>query len=396
MLPATHILGAVKKWQRRSASVIRELASDLPEAIRREYDYYVGKRSSAILVLTWACTSRCKTCTAWRRARDASRELTCEEWLNVGRRLVEQGTRSVELFGGDVFLRKDVVVRLSGLLSSLGCKVRIPTNANLMDDRTACALAESVDTFYISTDGLDESHDELRGRRGTFDRVRDAIRILREARGERKKPRLVCNTTVSRYNAYMLLRIARFAAEAGFDESDFEYVGEFRTDHVLKSRIGSYRPSPIYLSNGESALVTWDMVPTLRNQLRLARSFADHHSTSSGRFSVVTTSIDALSDTELVRGTVSGTRCFFERTTAIVDPYGNIVACLFFDNFALGNVRACNLKQCWNTRPRRRFRSYRDTGQLELCRHCIMSVVRNRSGRDVLRRAYLEGRRRIF
>lgn len=392
MSPTAHPIRAINKWRKQTAGAIKELASDLPEAVRREYEYYTAKQSSAIMVLTWACTSRCKTCTAWRRPRNANRELTCQQWFDVGRELVAQGIRSVELFGGDVFLRKDVVIRLSVLLNSLGCKVRIPTNANLMDDHTARALVGSVYKFYISTDGVDESHDKVRGRSGTFDRVKKTIEILRQARGASPTPRLVCNTTVSRYNAHTLLAIARFAAGAGFDESEFGYVGEFTADHASNSCIGQYCPSPIYMRNGDSALVTAEMVPTLRNQLALAKNFADRCSRPSAPFKVEAASIDALSDTELVKGTVSGTRCFFERGTTMVDPYGNIIPCLFFDGFAVGNVRNGHAAHGSNTRARRRFREYRDSGRLALCRHCIMSVVRNRTGRDVLRRAYLTGK----
>ena len=385
--------GQLGKWVKRAGYVVKELASDAPEAARREWNYYREHHTSAILALTWACTSRCKTCTIWCRNRRQDEELTIDEWLEVGDTLAGQGIGTVELFGGDVFLRPELTVKLSALLKARGCKVAIPTNSHLLTREMAGELARSVHVFYLSTDGLDDLHDKVRGISGAFGKVLRAIDYLKEARGSSKLPRLVCNTTVSRYNCRTLAKIAEFAKRRGFDEIHFEYVGEFTDEHVCTSRIGAYRPSPLYMRNGDSALLTSELVPVMREQLKQARTCHDKPSESGRRFKVRTSSTDVLSDVNLVRGTVPRRRCFFERMTTVIDPYGNIAPCLFFDTYSVGNVRNGDLLRAVKTAYRMRFRRLRDSGQLELCRHCIMSVVRNRTGRDVLRRAILDGRR---
>ena len=105
----------------------------------------------------------------------------------------------------------------------------------------------------------------------------------------------------------------------------------------------------------------------------------------------MTINTDLLSAANLVDGTVPARRCFFERTNVVVDPYGNVVPCLFFDGFALGDVRTGALDRSWETRERLRFRRCRDKAGPALCRHCIMSVIRNQTGYDVIRRAYMTG-----
>ncbi len=393
--PVRPSTGPLDKWIKRTGCVIKELTSDAPEALKREWDYYREKPASAVFALTWACTSRCKTCTSWRRTRRKDEELSIDEWLTVGETLIGQGIKRVELFGGDVFLRPELTVRLAALFKARGCRVGIPTNSNLLTREIAGELVKSVDVFYISTDGVDDLHDKVRGRSGAFEKVLRAVDYLKEARGSSALPRLICNTTISKYNSRALTGIAQFAMRRGFDDIQFEYVGEFTDEHVCNSQIGGYRPSPIYMRNGESALLTEELVPIVREQLKEAATLNGQTAESGRAFKVQTTSIDALSDANLVGGTVPGRRCFFERMTRIIDPYGNIAPCLFFDTFSMGNVRKGDLGGAFSDARRKRFRNARDSGQLELCRHCIMSVVRNRSGRDVLSRAIMTGRQRV-
>jgi len=361
-----------------------------PEALRREHDYARGTRRSANFILTWGCTSKCEACTVWRRPRDRERELTCDEWCDVGSRCFARGARSFELFGGDIFLRKDVVVPLSQHLKSLGGEVHTATNSNLVDRKTAEALAECLDVVYISTDGVDGLHDEVRGVAGTFGRLNNCLEYFREARGDRRTPTLVCNTTVSSYNAHALCRIAEFAAESGYDRVDFEYVGEFNADIISRSCIGDYEPSPIFRQAGDSCLVRPDDVAVLREQLDLVHERARQGGFGSRDFRVSTVNIDVLSDDDLVKGTVPGRRCFVDRQEIVIDPYGNIVPCYFYDTHALGNVRDGDLDRSLETEGRRHFRAYRDKGQLAMCEHCIHKIARCPTGVDLVKREFVE------
>ena len=375
---------------KRISQGLIETAGDVTRALHREHEYYTAKRTRALLCLTWACTSRCTTCTIWRRVRDASQELSRDEWLAAADKLVGRGLQTVELFGGDVLLRKDVLFPLARRLKSLGCQVHMATNSNLLDAATARELAACVDYVYLSTDGLGELHDRIRGVPGTFGRVREALGHLLAAREGRRWPAIICNTTVSRYNAHVLSEIAAFAARAGFDEIDFEYVGEIPPESVARSRIGEYVPAPSFVRGGSSSLARPGDVPVMRRQLDLARAQRAENGSTSKPFKVVTTSIDALSDSQLVKGTVPLRPCFMERTEIVIDPYGNIVPCCFFDNYVVGNVREGALDRSWETAARVRFRRARQAGRLDVCKHCIVSIVRNRTAFDTFRRAYFE------
>ena len=366
------------------------VAHDIPLAIRDEKNYFISKRKDALLILTWGCTSKCTACTVWRRPRRAEEELTLDEWIGVARKLVSRGIRVVELFGGDIFVRKDIVPPLAREFKSLGCKVHMPTNSNLMDQETAGALVDSLDVIYLSTDGTGELHDEVRGVKGTFGRLTNALDCFLKARGDKPTPYIVCNTTVSRFNCHALTDIATFAARAGYDEIRFEYVGQFNDDIISRSRIGDFTPSPIFVQEGPSCLLEEEHVSLFREQLRLSRRHTPRTASTGRPFTVVTLNADVLSDKDLVAGTIPGSRCFPERNSVVIDPYGNIVPCMFYDKYSTGNVRDGALDRSLETPERKRFRALRDNGKLDMCKHCILKVARNHEAVDTLKRAYLE------
>jgi|GEM_PF-691063 len=363
------------------------VARELPRALRFEHDYLTSTRRSALLVLTWACTSRCTTCTAWRRKRERERELSKHEWLDVARDLSARGVREWELFGGDVFLRKDVLVPLAREIHALGGTVHLPINSNLVDAEIAADLAECVDCIYLSTDGVGEVHDKIRGVRGTFGRVNRALDHFLTARGDHERPKLVCNTTVSRHNVSSLTTIAEFAERAGYDEIHFEYVGEFTPKVVMESRIDDRVPSPIFVQDGHSCLLRPDQTAELREQIRRVRRAAAAIPEERG-FRAVTANVDALSDLDLVLGVVPGTRCFPSRCEWVIDPYGSIVPCCFFDAFPLASVREAGLGGDTEAKARMQFETLRASGRIAMCRHCISKIARNHSGLETLRSEY--------
>lgn len=98
------------------------------------------------------------------------------------------------------------------------------------------------------------THDRVREIDGTFGRTVLAIESLIATRGERSRPKLICNTTVSKFNARSLEDILRFAKESGFDEIRFEYVGEMTQEQIDNSIVNGPHPEPYYVRHRESVL----------------------------------------------------------------------------------------------------------------------------------------------
>jgi len=299
--------------------------------------------------------------------------------------LAKNGVYGLELFGGDVLLRKDVLFPLARHMKRLGMCIHVPTNGNLLDRSTAKEIVDSgIDFLYVSVDGVSKTHDNIRGIDGTFARTIRAVESITAAREGKAKPKLICNTTVSKFNAESLEDILQFARDSGFDEIHFEYVGEMTQEQINKSVVNGIRPEPYYIRHGESVLLDPDGARRLKKTLRRIRLL---HSRDG--IGIMTINIDVLSQRDLCEGTIPSRKCYQERNEVTMDPYGNIVACPFINNYVLGNILKEDFGGIWNNEKHRTLRRIQNAGKIEICCHCILSAQRNPSFVTRLRRIYL-------
>jgi radical SAM protein with 4Fe4S-binding SPASM domain len=360
-----------------------QILEEISEAIQRQIDFYRIKPKKGLWFLTYRCTSRCNTCTIWKRPIEKKNEISLEQWKATADKLIKKGMASVELFGGDVFLRKDILIPLIKYLKEKNMTIYMPTNCNLLDRNTAIELVKSgVDKLYLSTDGVDSDHDVIRGIPGTFSKVKNAVRYLLEARGNKKTPKIVCNTTVSNLNIDLLDNIADFAIKTGYDELHFEYVGEMTEAQLDKSIIDGLRPTPYYVKQESSVLLNKEQALLLKRKLKEIRAKYRNYLT------IKTINIDMLKISDLVEGKIPSKKCYVERNEVAIDPNGNIVVCPFINNFILGNIFQSDIEFIWNNDLHKKFRSYQNKGSIEICKYCILSAQRNHSFLQRLQRIY--------
>ncbi len=357
----------------------------------REIDFYSSKPRTAILILTYRCDSRCKTCVMWKRDSDAeiSMEIGLSHWKTIVDELVDNvGIRVFELFGGNVLLRKDVFIPLAEHLYNKGAAIHMPTNQLGLDEEIAEAMVRYLDTVYLSTDGVGRQNDEIRGIDGASSVGEDAVdrllRLRRDAERPRGRLRIVCNCTVSRFNADRLEEIAAYAARKCFDEVHFEYAGEFDSKDIENSRIGDVIPEPHYVRKGESVLADRDQA---RNIKRSLKSIKRKH--RNDPMNVATLNIDSISVKNMYEGTIPHDKCYIERSEISIDPYGNVVACPFITNYKMGNILESRFNDIWNGHLHRVFRESQNSGRMPMCRSCILGVQWNHGLLKSIQRIYL-------
>jgi MoaA/NifB/PqqE/SkfB family radical SAM enzyme len=85
------------------------------------------------------------------------------------------GLVSVLITGGEPLLRGDIkeILRYS---KSLGLKVFLATNGTQINKENIKFLKEYVDKMNISLDGIPETHDKIRGRKGVFNETMEKIK----------------------------------------------------------------------------------------------------------------------------------------------------------------------------------------------------------------------------
>jgi radical SAM protein with 4Fe4S-binding SPASM domain len=357
------------------------------EVARREKRYFLTAPSFALLFLTFRCTSRCKMCTMWQRKTDKDHELSLMEWRDVLDQLREMDVGTVEFFGGDALLRKDVLVELVRHATSLGIVSYLPTNSHLMTtDVTEGLVDAGLDFIWFSLDGIDSVHNEVRGVSKSFLRVDSALKDLLRARGRRARPFININCVISRYNLDHFEDVVQYADEMGIDAIDVEYVGQITRDSIENSEIGGMHPTPFFVSSSDdaSSLLDWEGAARLKEKIAALRSKQFRSS-----LKINTSKVDMMSKKEMVAGSFANRRCYIARSTVTVDPYGGLSGCPQFQNFIVGDLRDEPLQALWKSQRHLAFLEARDRGDFDICQFCSMGSGRNSTPWQKMQSLYL-------
>ena len=179
--------GALEEGADGALAAGRGPARNLPGLARDGLAVHRARRSGkapAILPLlyldvTTRCNLRCRYCGFASSYPQPREELTTDELRSILEQAAALRTRIVSFGGGEPFLRADVP-ELMSFAASLGIGVHGDTNGTCLDSDLVERLAGiSGLTLVLSLDHPDAvRNDALRGP-GTFDAVRNAVRLLR-------------------------------------------------------------------------------------------------------------------------------------------------------------------------------------------------------------------------
>ncbi|HEX8791066.1 MAG TPA: radical SAM protein [Polyangiaceae bacterium] len=134
----------------------------------------------AVWELTLRCDLACRHCGS-RAGRARPDELSTDECLDLVRQLAELGTREVAIIGGEAYLRDDWLeivraIRSHGMLPTMTTGGRGMTR-----ERAEGAARAGMHSVSVSVDGEEETHDRLRGVKGSHRAALAALANLRAA-----------------------------------------------------------------------------------------------------------------------------------------------------------------------------------------------------------------------
>jgi radical SAM protein with 4Fe4S-binding SPASM domain len=141
-------------------------------------DLRVCRPVYAVWEITLKCDLACNHCGS--RAGSARKdELSTEECFDIVRQLAKLGCREVTIIGGEAYLRKDWVdiireIRANGMDSTM-----TSGGKNLNAERAKAAADAGLQGVSISIDGLEDTHDRIRGVRGSFQSALQAMKHLK-------------------------------------------------------------------------------------------------------------------------------------------------------------------------------------------------------------------------
>ena len=121
----------------------------------------------AVWEITLKCNLACSHCGS-RAGQRRPNELNTDEALDLVHQLAEVGIKEVTLIGGEAFLRRDWLT-IAHEIVKCGMKATMTTGGFGVSPKLAEKMAEAgITAVSVSIDGLETTHDSLRGRSGSW------------------------------------------------------------------------------------------------------------------------------------------------------------------------------------------------------------------------------------
>jgi MoaA/NifB/PqqE/SkfB family radical SAM enzyme len=275
--------------------------------------------------LTYKCNSKCLSCDIWKIK--STNELTTNEIRNFFK--YSNKFSWIDITGGEVFLRKDIVEIADIILQS--CKdlyhLHIPTNSivtQLTVDKIKQILNLSPKpnkfTITLSIDGPPELHDRVRGAENNWTSVMKAYSELRKY--ENKSFKIFFGFTLSQLNSGKFNETV-LAVQSEFPEvkyEDFHMNIAHTSDHYYNN--GNFN---IGLDNNKDRFI--NEVEEFR--LRKKRIFNPINNLENKYLSLAKKYIET---------GITPIECKSLSSSIFLDPYGNVFPCSIWDK-KIGNIR---------------------------------------------------------
>ncbi len=190
----------------------------------RVLDKPLVRPRSVTLTLLTKCNLCCIMCNHWKLRPHVTMPLKdAKRFID---QIVEWGVLVLDLSGGEPFVHPKIY-EIIDYASKKGLDINITTNAMLFTKKSIkCIMDSRVTRLQLSIDAPDaETHDKIRGKKGSFKRIMRAVKMLNEARVHRSLG-LNLTTVIQHDNFTKLVKMYHFAKEHGFDSITYQPVND--------------------------------------------------------------------------------------------------------------------------------------------------------------------------
>jgi len=292
--------------------------------------------------LTYDCNSRCQTCNIWKKVK--VKELDLSEYKNFFKS-IGQSPYEVILTGGEPFLKKEIVEICQLIDRYLKPKVIIiPTNgilSRLISQKTEeilNLLSKTKIVLNLSLDGIDSSHDEIRGIPGNFKKLIKTFWALKSIKN--KNLDLKIHTVISKFNVKKIPQIYKYVQD-NLDSSSF--ITEIAEERIELENVNSkIAPLPADYIKSISFLISEIKKQKFSGLDKITQAFRIEYY-------------------ELVKRILLGKKrvipCYVGVASAQITPDGNILACCIKAE-SMGNLREQNydFRKIWRSDKAKKIR----------------------------------------
>jgi len=307
--------------------------------------------------ITYACNLKCEHCLAAARNK-LPNELTLLEVKNVIDQLSEMKVFNICFLGGEPLMRKDFIEILEyATKSKIG--ISFSTNGILINNQMIKAL-EKTDVFkaQVSLDGLEKTHNKIRGVNFSFQAVIQAIKKLTES-----GIRVEVSTTVNKLNLLELDDLIQLSISLGaksFKAIPFMPVGRGNNAKYLSlspEEMKNYVTKIHYLKKKYGKQI-----------------FIHTEETYSWL-------LDKPPEPSIFDSYTKNLNCAAGTSQVVISSDGLVFPCPFLHNFIAGNLRNESFRQIWEeSEILLKFREIKREDLKGKCRECKYIPLRCKGG----------------
>jgi len=328
--------------------------------------------------ITNACNLRCKTCAQWgetgynfnRTGSELRTVVPVEKYTEMSDQLAKSRP-FYYIWGGEPFLYPDIL-ELTGKIKENRSPLAVVTNATFLKENARAVVDQGWDALMFSVDGPEHLHDEIRGRKGTFQKMAAGVRAVKNYRRMtgRSLPWLMPLITVSTWNAGKLDEILEVASELGTDCA-VVYYSWFTNEAIGKAHTKIFEKKLGVTPTAWRGYLFNHDVDTDALQGSLSRIRAR-------RYPFPILYIPDLRYDQLRRyyrkpGDFLGYGpCISPWTTVEIMPNGDVAPCRDYPDFVTGNILDTPLQDIWNGERYAMFRKALtgNGGTFPICARC--------------------------
>jgi MoaA/NifB/PqqE/SkfB family radical SAM enzyme len=331
--------------------------------------------SSISLTITNACNLRCQMCGQWSaegyvrcQPERLKHEMSLQDWMRIIDQLADHSIPSLLLRGGEPFVFPGILDLLR-YIHDKGIFISIDTNGTRLEPYAEEIVRIGKIHLTISLDGPEETHDQVRGVKGTFAKVRSALEALKAAEARVGKTiSKSFNFTISPYSIHGLGALPDAVRSLGLNAVAIvpyyyfpQAVG--RAYAAELQSLDSPAPSWIGFHHEESG-VPFEL-------------FQEQYRQYKANLGGITDFPYMAFTEEQYRGwfadavtPVAPTHCTNVEKLIDIQPNGDANFCVDFIDYVIGNVREESIEAVWNSPRAERFRAYRREHPLAVCARC--------------------------
>ena len=331
------------------------------------------------LKITNACNLRCKMCAQWgdkgynfTRPTNVVKEIVPVEFYKKMVDEVRHLKPVIYIWGGEPFFYPQLM-ELIRYIKQKGLILEVVTNGVRLAENAEELVDLNMDGLLVSVDGPREIHDNVRGVKGTFDKLMKGLEKVKEfkAKKGKSKPHIIFFSTICKENGKYFDKITDVAEEIGVDVMVI-YPSWFTTEEIgrkhtqiMEAELGC---TPFTWKGYVNSFSDED-IASIKNSINEIRS---------RKYSFPVMWLPNLEDHEVDKyyrepqETFGYDRCVAPWCMTEIMPNGDVVPCRDYSDYVVGNITEKSILDIYNGKGYRTFRGLlkKQGGLLPICGRC--------------------------